>query len=49
MELADSLFECVSERARVLLRNAMQFSLVTDASTHSNKEVVVSLCHADDH
>jgi len=27
----------------------MQFSLVTDASTHSNREVVVSLCHADDH
>ena len=27
----------------------MQLSLVTDASTHSNREVVVSLCHADDH
>ena len=27
----------------------MQFSLVTDASTHSKREVVVSLCHADDH
>ena len=31
------------------MRNATQFSLATDASTHSNKEVVVSLCHADDH
>ena len=37
------------KRARVLLRNATQFSLVTDASTHSDTEVVVSLCHADDH
>ena len=36
-------------RARVLLRNATQFSLATDASTRSSKEVVVSLCHADDH
>ena len=49
MELAESLFRCVLKRARVLLRNAMQFSLVTDASTHSNKEVVVNLYHVDDH
>ena len=32
-----------------MLRNATQFSLVTDASAHSNREVVVSLCHADGH
>ena len=35
-------------RVKTLLGSTTQFSLVTDASTHSCKEVIVSLCHADD-
>ena len=37
------------ERVKTLTRSAVQFSLVTDASTHSCKEMLVSLCFANGH
>ena len=37
------------DRMKTLLRPAVQFSVVTDASTHSNKEMLASLCYANDH